>query len=133
VNKTSTVPGDTLAYILKYDNDGNAPTKVTPVLRQLLPKYVRYQALSVNTTQMHTGETGTMVMFSAKSAATSFTNISSWADANPDSVAGIQITFGTNIAAQDTVGDGGLDVVGGVNGQIPDVDAGQITFKVIVK
>jgi uncharacterized repeat protein (TIGR01451 family) len=132
VDRPSTKPGDTLTYSLRYDNDGSAATVTMPVVRQLLPKYVRFAANSVNTASMHTGETGTIVMYSSRSAVTSFSNAASWANANPDSVAGMEVTFMTILAANDTVGDGGADTAG-VNGQMPDTDAGRITFKVIVK
>jgi uncharacterized repeat protein (TIGR01451 family) len=132
VDKPSTKPGDTLTYALQYDNDGSAPTATMPIVRQLLPKFVKYAPFSVNTATMHTGETGTTVMFSPRGDVANFMYTDSWADANADSVAGLQISFMSVVAADDTVGDGGADVAG-VNGQMPDADAGQVTFKVIVK
>ena len=135
-NKSTAVPGDTINYTLQYDNDGSDSTNVVSGLglfiTQRLPQYVTYSPSTFNMTGTHTGGNPS-VMFSNVNTPLVYDQAIGWADTNPDSVAGFEIQFGADIAANDTTGDGGTDTQGAADGSFPDADAGQVTFQVIVK
>jgi uncharacterized repeat protein (TIGR01451 family) len=136
VDKPTAAPGETLTYTMTYDNDGSDSTASAGggalLVRQLLPKFVRYVATTLDyATAIHAG--GGIAQFSSIALPGTFNQTGAWADANPDSVAGFEVSYDTDIAADDTTGDAGTDLLGSADGTIPDPDAGQVTFKVIVK
>jgi uncharacterized repeat protein (TIGR01451 family) len=127
VDKATTPPGDTLAYKIYYDNDGSAATQDTVFIQQLLPKYVDYTVSSAGG-GYHIGEAGTQLSFSARATQTVFDRATAWADATPESVAGIRWKLMTAIGAQS-----GGDAAGVVDDTVADNDGGYVQFKVIVK
>jgi uncharacterized repeat protein (TIGR01451 family) len=127
LDKVSVKPGDTLNYAMRYDNDGSAATPSTVSIQQLLPKYVQYVPGSAMGAY-HSGESGTVINFSALASPTSFIQDMTWANSHADSVAGVKWTFGQPIGADD------LDDVKGVaDDSTAGQDAGSVMFRVIVK
>lgn len=134
VSSPTAAPGDTLLYTLSYDNDGSDSTDVASggqlYITQMLPQYVKYAVASFNYSKLHTNA-GATPWFSSLASPVSFNQSETWANTNPDSVAGFKIDFSGNIQANEN--SEGTDTPGGVDGEIPDVDAGQVMFQVIVK
>jgi uncharacterized repeat protein (TIGR01451 family) len=121
----STSPGSQLTYTIKYDNDGSG-TASGLVIQNAIPSNTTYvQSSATGSNSPHTGATATANVNIGTLASPNYQ-----ADGTAGTVVAVRWIFsGANVAAHN--GDAGDDTTG-VNGTIPDVDAGQVTYKVTI-
>jgi uncharacterized repeat protein (TIGR01451 family) len=127
VNTASELPGNALTYTIRYDNDGGAAaTNVTLISAIPNPANVTY-SLGTVTTSPHSGATATTQWNTGSLAAPSYVGTE---PGTPTTVVALRWTFSTAVAAQEN--SEGTDTTTGVDGTIPDDDAGQVQYGVTI-
>ena len=116
-------PGDQLTYTIKYDSDGSAVAS-NLVIENAVPSDITYSLASV-TTNIHAGGVTTEWGTGSLPTPTYGTE-----PADPTTVIALRWTFDTDVAAHDNSET--TDTTSGVDGDIPDVDAGQVQYKVTI-
>lgn len=112
-----TVPGATMTYVIRYDNDGN-DTAVNFTLSAKIPANTKLAQADTSLVQGHTGSTVTVTITDDTGTVVG--------DTDPNA---FRIKWTFNVG----VGSNNGDANGVVDAAIADVDAGIVKFKVYIK
>ena len=124
VDTANELPGNALTYTIQYDNDGlSAATNVAII--NAIPTNTTYVQNSATGNSPHTGATDTPNINIGTLGTPDYQ-----ADGTAGTVMAVRWAFDIDVGAQDNSET--TDGTSGVDGDVPDLDAGQIQYQVTI-